>query len=117
MTIRTVLFAAAIAASLPAVSNAAGEKSSAEACASAFASNIGLVGAHAPAYKFAFHDGSSSSVMTYYRTEFKFTLEAHDPKTGAAIARATCSTDDHGNVTSITSIPLNTKSTTLAAAY
>jgi hypothetical protein len=52
----------------------------------------------------------------FYPTDYTFTLEAHDPKTGAPIARAVCTTDYRGNVTDIASLPLDSKAATLAAA-
>jgi hypothetical protein len=39
--------------------------------------------------------------------DYTFTLEAHDAKTGAAIARASCSTDYRGVVTAIEVLPLD----------
>lgn len=118
MNIRKIVLAVvSIAALAPIVSNASPEKTSAKACASAFASTIAASGSSAPAYKFAYRGGISGSLADFYPTDFTFTLEAHDPKTGAAIARARCTTDYHGNVTDIAAIPLDTKAATLAASF
>jgi hypothetical protein len=118
MNIRKIAFAAvSIAALSPAVSNASPEKASARACATAFASSIAAPGSSAPAYKFAYRSGASSSLADFYPTDYTFTLEAHDPKTGVAIARARCSTDSRGTVTAIALIPLTANTATLAAAF
>jgi hypothetical protein len=115
-TRKIVLAALSIAALAPAVSNASPEKASAKACATAFASTIVAPGASAPAYKFAYRGGATGSLADFYPTDYTFTLEAHDPKTGAPIARAVCTTDYRGNVTDIASLPLDSKAATLAAA-
>ncbi len=118
MMIRQAAIAAlAVAALVPAVSNASPEKASAKACATAFASSIAAPGASAPAYKFAYRSGMSSSLADFYPTDYTFTLEAHDPKTGAAIARARCSTDYRGQVTAISAIPLDASAATPASAF
>lgn len=119
MNIRKVALAVVtIAALSPVVSNASPEKVSAKACAIAFASSLAAPGADAPAYKFSYRSGVSSSLAAFYPTDYTFTLEAHDPKTGVAIARARCSTDYHGTVTTIAAMPLNsTTTTTLAASF
>ncbi len=118
MMIRQLAIAAlAVAALSPAISNASPEKASAKACASAFASSIAAPGSSAPAYKFAYRGADSGSLADFYPTDYTFTLEAHDPKTGAAIARARCSTDYRGHVTAISAIPLDASAATLAAAF
>jgi hypothetical protein len=118
MMIRKIVLAAAtIAALSPAISNASPEKASAKACATAFAASIATPGTTAPAYKFAYRGGMSTSLADFYPTEYSFTLEAHDPKTGASIARAVCTTDYRGIVTTIASVPLDAKAPTLAAAF
>ena len=118
MIIRTIALAAvAVTALSPAIATASPEKDSAKACATAFSASIAAPGAAAPAYKFAYRGSISSSLAAFYPTEFTFTLEAHDPKTGAAIARARCSTDYHGTVTEIAAIPLNSSPAKLAASF
>jgi hypothetical protein len=118
MNIRTIAFAAAtIAALSPAISNASPERASVKACASAFATSMAAPGASAPAYKLAYRGSFGSTLSDFYPTDYTFTLEAHDPKTGVAIARARCSTDTHGTVTAIAAIPLDVKPATLASQY
>jgi len=118
MLIRKIALAVAtIAALSPVISNASPEKASVKACASAFATSIAAAGANAPAYKLAYHGGNGGSLADFYPTAYTFTLEAHDPKTGLAVARALCSTDSHGAVTTIAAIPLNEKAATLAAQF
>jgi hypothetical protein len=116
MILRKVALAiAAIAALSPAISNASPERISAKACASAFASSIAAPGASAPAYKLAFRGAMGSALSDFYPSDFTFTLEARDPKTGLPIARALCSTDYRGTVTSISAVPLNADTGKLAS--
>ena len=116
MILRKVALAAAtIAALSPIISNASPERISAKACASAFASSIAAPGAGAPAYKLAFRGTTSSALSDFYPSDFTFTLEARDPKTGLPIARAVCSTDYRGTVTTISAVPLNADAGKLAS--
>jgi len=105
------LATAAIAVLSPALSQASPERASVKACARAFAASITGPGAEVPAYKVAFRGISSSTLQDFYPSEFTMTLEAHSAKTGAAFARATCSTNYHGVVTSLSQIPLDAKPT------
>jgi hypothetical protein len=104
---KVALAALTIAALSPTVSNASPEKTSAKACASAFASSIAAPGASAPAYKLAFRGTTGSVLADFYPSDYTFNLEARDPKTGQPFARAVCSTDHRGVVTSISAVPLN----------
>jgi hypothetical protein len=117
MILRKVALAAVtIAASSPAISNASPERISAKACASAFASSIAAPGAAAAAYKLAFRGTTGGSALSdFYPSDFTFTLEARDPKTGLPIARALCSTDYRGTVTTISAVPLNADAGKLAS--
>ena len=118
MTTRTVAFAAVtIAALSPAVCGATPLKSSAQACARAFASSIGVADSGAQAYKLAYRPNISGSVTDVYAREFTFTLEARHVKSGATYARAVCSTDANGTVTSISVLPLDGKPTGLATEF
>jgi hypothetical protein len=112
---KVALAALTIAALSPTVSNASPEKVSAKACASAFASSIAAPGASAPAYKLAFRGTTGSALADFYPSDFTFTLEARDPKTGLPFARAVCSTDHRGNVTTISAVPLNAETSKLAS--
>jgi hypothetical protein len=116
MNIRHIVVAAVTVAALsPAISMASPEKTSLKACASAFATRIASPGAAVPGYKLAYHGDVTSPLMTYPR-DYTFTLEAHD-KAGVAIARASCSTDAKGAVTSIASIPMVAGDSKLAASF
>jgi hypothetical protein len=118
MIIRKVaLVAVTIAALSPVIANATPQKASAQACARAFATSIAASGAGAPAYKFAYRGGAVSSLSDFYPTGYTFTLEAHDPKTGAAFARALCSTNSRGAVTAISAVPLDVEPATLALGF
>jgi len=101
------LAAASIVVFAPAISNASPEKVALKACARAFASSLAAPGAAAPAYKVAYRDDFSGSMLEFYSREFTFDLNANDLKTGLPIARASCSTDARGTVVSLSSIPLD----------
>ena len=106
---KAALAAVTIAALTPPVSNASPERLSAKACASAFASSIAAPGANTPAYKLAFRGTTGSALADFYPSDFTFTLEARDPKTGLPFARAVCSTNNRGIVTTISAVPLNSE--------
>jgi hypothetical protein len=116
MLIRNIIFATAtIAALAPAISNATPERASLKACAAAFATSLAAPGAAAPAFRVNYRDAVRGTWADYYPTEFTFTMEAHDAKSGAPIARARCSADNHGVVKDIATLPLETTPATLAA--
>jgi hypothetical protein len=104
MTIRKLLLAAAsIAAIAPAVSHASEEENAAlTACAQAFATSLASASG-TPTFKLKYHSESAGALGDYYRArEYTFYLQAHDPKTGSTLARATCSTDTNGTVVALT---------------
>ncbi len=101
----------------PVVSNASPEKASLQACARAFAASVAAPGAAAPSFKLDYRGGQSSVIADFYPTEYTFTLQAHDPKSGAVVARAVCSTNSRGDVTTLASVPLKTPTATLAAGF
>jgi len=105
ITRNALLAVVTIAALSPTVSNATPERKSAHACADAFASTIAAPGSN-PAYKLTFGGNTSSILEDFYPTNYTFTLEARDPKTGLAVARALCSTNSRGAVTAISAVPL-----------
>ena len=107
MISRQVIFAVVTIASLsPALCFASPEKASVKACASAFASSIASQTGTAPGYKVDYRPNAGSTLTDFYPSEYTFTLEARNPKTGVAIARASCSADSRGTVTAITAMPL-----------
>lgn len=110
------LTAATLAVLVPALSQAASERDALKACAQAFASSLASPGAAVPAFKVNYRgNGSMGSMLEFYNREFTFDLHANDPKTGAAIARASCSTDIHGAVLTLSPVPLDVEHPTLAA--
>jgi hypothetical protein len=118
MMIRKIALAVATIATLsPVISNASPEKASVKACASAFVTSLAAAGTSVPTYRLAYHGSMNGSLSDFYPTEYTFTLEAHDPKTGLAVARARCTTDTHGAVTTIAAIPLTDKAPALAAQF
>jgi hypothetical protein len=106
MTIRKLLLAAAsIAAIAPAVSFASAENTAVKACAQAFATSLASASG-APAFKLKYHSEPTSALGEYYQgREYTFYLEAHDPKTGSTLARATCSANTNGAVVALTPTP------------
>lgn len=117
MILRKIAFAVAMIATLSPVSNASSERTSAKACASAFASSIGAPGVVTPAYRLAFRGMAGGALADFYPADFTFTLEARDPKTNLTIARAVCSTNHRGVVTAISAVPLNAQSGDLTSQY
>lgn len=99
-----VLGIATIAATCPAIAAAASPQYAAlNACAGALAAKIAAPGSAAPSYKVDYRGTQSeSAIEEYYGREYTFYLQAHDPKTGLTVARATCSVDVHGSVISLT---------------
>jgi hypothetical protein len=98
MHVRTLLIAvAALAALTPAISNAGPERAALKTCTAAFASSLGVKGAASPTVKLNYRNGQTSSTFAeYYTREYTFFLKANDPKTGLALARATCSATTGG---------------------
>jgi len=103
MTIRKLLLAAAsIAAIAPAVSYASEENAALTACAQAFATSLASASG-TPTFKLKYHSEPAGALDDYYRArEYTFYLQAHDPKTGSTLARATCSADASGTVVALT---------------
>ncbi|MEP6548710.1 MAG: hypothetical protein ABJD53_14705 [Gammaproteobacteria bacterium] len=109
------LLAAAIFALSPAISNASAEKDALNACAAAFAGSLAAPGAAAPSFKVI--DGGTrhrGSVSDLWGRNFTFDLYANNQKTGAPIARASCSTNTRGAVISLSSLPLEAAPPALA---
>jgi hypothetical protein len=118
MNFRTlILSAASIAALSPAVSFASPENAALGACARAFAASMASPGSSAPAFKVKYFSGQAqSAIAEYYNSrEYTFYLQANDLKTGATLARATCTTDTRGTQVALTAAPLNGSEATLAA--
>jgi len=116
MNIRTVgLAVITLAALAPAISNASVESSSLKACASAFATSIAAPGTSAPSFKLSYSaDQGAGSLVQFYSHAYTFDLQARDPRTGVAVARAKCSTDRNG-VVALSPVRLEEKTETLAS--
>jgi hypothetical protein len=117
MNIRKIpLVVAAVAALSPALSNASPEKAALTACAQAFASSLGKPGVAAPTFKIAYRGSEiPGSMVDFYSREYSFALQAHDPKTGLTIARASCASDVRGHVVALSPVPLDEVEATLAS--
>jgi hypothetical protein len=108
MNFRTAGLAAAIAILTPAICNASPEKAALNACATAFASSLASPGAPAPAFKVVYGGYQNGvSAVDFFTREYSFELHANDRKTGLLVARANCSTNVHGSVTSLSLISLD----------
>ena len=112
---KLALLAASAAVLYPAISNAASpEKAALNACARAFASSLASPGAAAPVFKVVYGgERFAGSAMDFFARAFTFELHAADLKSGLPIARASCSTDSHGDVVALSSIPLDAVRPTL----
>ena len=118
MNFRTfILSAASIAAFLPAVSHASPENAALDACVRAFAASMATPGSSAPAFKLKYRSSpAGSAIADYYsRHEYTFYLQAHDPKSGATLARATCTADARGIQVALRTTPQDGSEATLAA--
>jgi hypothetical protein len=104
MNFRKIAFAAAtIAALAPAIASASPEKAALNACARALASSLAAPGASAPTFKVDYRGNQDTgSVLQFYASEYTFYLRANDDKTGRIVARASCTTDSHGEVIALT---------------
>jgi hypothetical protein len=118
MNFRALLLSAASSAAIfPAVSHATSENAALGACARAFAASMATPGSGAPAFKLKYRSNAAgSSISDYYSGhEYTFYLQAHDLKTGATLARATCTADTHGAQIALIATPLTGTEATLAA--
>jgi hypothetical protein len=118
MKIRTFLLSAAsTAAFFPYVSHASPENTALNACARAFAASIAPAGSSAPAFKLKYRNSQPGSAIDEYYggREYTFYLQAHDSKTGATVASASCTADTRGAHLALTATPLDGQEATLAA--
>jgi hypothetical protein len=118
MNFRTLfLGVASIAAFSPAVSHASPENAALGACTRAFAASMATPGSSAPAFKLKYRSSQAGSAIADYYSghEYTFYLQAHDPKSGATLARATCTADARGNQVALTAAPVDGSEVTLAA--
>jgi hypothetical protein len=117
MHVRTLLIAvASLAAVAPAVSNAGPESAALKTCTAAFASSLAVQGAASPAVKLNYRARqASSSFAEFYTRDYTFFLKANDPKTGLALAQATCSATTGGTLLSLSATSTAAESPALAA--
>jgi hypothetical protein len=117
MHVRTqLILAASLVVLIPGLASAGPENAALKTCAAAFASSLTVKGAALPAVTLKYHGGQpSSSFADYYTHDYTFFLKANDPKTGTALARATCSASTAGILLSLSATPLETGTPTLAA--
>jgi hypothetical protein len=117
MHIRKLPIAAALLVALaPIAANAGPESAALKTCTAAFASSLAAKGAESPSVKLNYRSSQPASAFAeYYTRDYTFFLKANDPKTGAALARATCSATTGGALLSLSATPLGIETATLAA--
>jgi hypothetical protein len=118
MNFRTlILGTASIAALLPSISHASAESAALGACTRAFAASMAAPGSSAPSFKLKYRGSQAGSAIADYYSgrEYTFYLQARDPKSGARLARATCTADAGGIQIALVATPLDAPETTLAA--
>ena len=117
MQSRTLPILAALLVVLsPIAANAGPESAALKTCTAAFASSLAAKGAESPSVKLNYRSTQPGSAFAeYYTRDYTFFLKANDPKTGAALARATCSATTGGTLLSLSAAPLGTDTATLAA--
>jgi hypothetical protein len=109
MHIRTLLLAASLAALVPVISNAAPESAALKTCTAAFASSLSAANNASPSVKLNYLGGQAASAFAaFYTRDYSFILKANDPKTGLALAQATCSATTAGTLLSLSAIPVET---------
>jgi hypothetical protein len=115
MNSRPLCFAlVTLAALTPLTSNASPEKDSINACAHAFAARLSADAVRPLAFKVNYPDhvnATSGSIADSFSMGYSFDLQARDPKTGAVVERARCSTNLRGAVTALRLTPLDNDST------
>jgi hypothetical protein len=111
-SIAALTIAAAIS---PAISTASPERASLAGCAHAFAAALAGTGAAAPKYRIDLQsDAYPSTITAFYAREYSYSLQARDSKTGATLARATCTAKRNGEVKAFSRLP-DADAATLAA--
>lgn len=100
----------------PMICSASPEKASFDACLSAFEKSMSAPGAAIPAYKVLYRTNRfPSAIEQFFASEYIYDLEAKDPKTGAPLVRARCSTDGRGTVVSLAPLALDNHVPSLAS--
>jgi hypothetical protein len=111
-----LLAAAMLAAATPSLVNASPEKAGLNACAQAFAASMAVPGTAAPAFKLNYNGTEQAGPLaSYYDHEYTFYLQARNPRTGLALATATCSVDTKGTIVTLKTVPADSAGATLAA--
>jgi hypothetical protein len=120
MNMRAVFLAGASAAVIvPSISHASPENAALNACTRAFAASMALPGSGTLSFKLKYLGSQPSSTFDDYYGghKYRFYLQAHDPKTGLALASATCIADTNGGRVALSSTPLDAQEATLAARF
>jgi hypothetical protein len=111
-----ILSAASVVAFSPVISHASNETAALGACTRAFAASMASPGSSAPAFKLKYSASPAGSAIAEYYSghEYTFYLQAHDAKTGATLARATCTADARGAQVALTAAPPGSEATLAA---
>ncbi|HEY6621334.1 MAG TPA: hypothetical protein VIY68_17450 [Steroidobacteraceae bacterium] len=100
------LSVASVAAFAPCVSHAATQNSALSACTRAFAARLSTTGS-VPAFKLKYIDQPGSAIDEYYSGhKYTFDLQAQNSRTGAVLARATCTTNMRGTQVALSAPPM-----------
>jgi hypothetical protein len=104
--LRMIPLGAALAA-LPAMSNAAAPDLALNACAQQVVSGLAARQGSTPKYSVRFdHPAGFTHGPLAESSVYRFTLEAHDPKSGTLVARAECDAQYDGRVIVYRPLPL-----------
>jgi hypothetical protein len=108
---------ATIASVSPAISQASTEKDALNSCVRTFAASLATPGDAAPAYKVEYRGNQyvQSAVAEVYSRGFTFHLLARNAKTRLPLAQASCETDSHGVVVTLSPLPAEGPLPALAA--
>jgi hypothetical protein len=107
---------ATIAATAPAISQASTEKDALNSCVRTFAASLAASGVEVPEYKVKYRGNQYiQSVADAYSRGYTFHLLARNGKTGLALAQASCETDSHGVVVTLSPLPAESPLPALAA--
>jgi hypothetical protein len=115
-SLKLPILAALLVVLSPIAANAGPESAALKTCTAAFATSLTAKGAGSPSVKLNYRTTQPGSAFAeFYTRDYTFFLKANDPKTGAALARATCSATTGGTLLSLSATPLGTDTATLAA--
>jgi len=117
MNMHSLLLGVASAAVFSAsIAHASPEDAALNACARAFAASLASPGSETPSFKLKYLGSQPRSTFDDYYSghQYRFDLQAQNPKTGLTLARASCTADTRGARVALTSTPLEQEATLAA---